>query len=189
MKNTKNNNFDEANIEFISKTINKTDKSDKEFTMVERLSSSKVTPAVTAMKKSAKYLIDWGNIFMNKEKFVEQFEKASSEPIPAERRKEIIQNSYGRISNCNNILGSSNLLIVMEEFAELQKEISKFLRNKGDRISLIEELADVALNIEYIKNICKISDEELTKAINVKLERQNKRNTIKVWEDKYKNEN
>ena len=117
---------------------------------------------------------------MNKEKFIEEFNNASSIPIDKERRKEIVQNSYGRISNCNNCLGSSNLLIVMEELAELQQEVSKYLRNKGDKMNLIEELADVALAIDYIQDICRISDEKLTKAINVKLERQNKRNTIKV---------
>lgn len=118
---------------------------------------------------------------MNEEEFTKQFRKASPEPMDEDRKMSIIWNSYGRLSwECNNTLGSSNLIIVMEELAELQKEISKFLRNKSDRMKLIEELADVVLNIDYIKDICKISDKDLTKAINVKLERQSKRNNTTI---------
>lgn len=51
-------NFNEANIEFISTSLvdSQTKKSNKEFTMVQRNAPCKVTPAISAMKKSADYL-------------------------------------------------------------------------------------------------------------------------------------
>lgn len=54
------NNFNETNIEFISKPLgdSKTNRSNKEFTMVQRNSPCKVIPAISAMKKSADYLFE-----------------------------------------------------------------------------------------------------------------------------------
>lgn len=59
----------------------------------------------------------------------------------------------------------------MEELSELQKEISKTLRGKGDRVSVIEEYADVMVALLYIKDIFNISDIEINKAMNVKVRR------------------
>lgn len=51
-------NFNEANIKFISKPLGdpKVNRSNKEFTMVQRNAPCKVTPAISAMKKSVDYL-------------------------------------------------------------------------------------------------------------------------------------
>lgn len=62
------------------------------------------------------------------------------------------------------------LLIAMEELAELSQEISKFLRGKGDRIGLLEELADVSIVLRHTKRILHITEEELNKAMCVKLD-------------------
>lgn len=67
--------------------------------------------------------------------------------------------------------GTRNLVIVMEELAELQQQLSKFLRGKGDHIGLVEECADVIMGMDYVKHICNITDEEINKAINVKIDR------------------
>lgn len=77
--------------------------------------------------------------------------------------------------------GSANLVIAMEECAELQQEISKYLRGKGDKLGLIEEIADVMLAMEWVKDICGIDDEELKKAMNVKLERMDKKLENNDW--------
>lgn len=113
---------------------------------------------------------------MNRADFLTDFNKASPLPMNDERFITILRNSHLKMSDGNNVNGSLNLIIVMEELAELQQEISKFLRNKGDKIGLIEELADVLLGVGYVKDICNISDEDIIKALNVKMERQNKRN-------------
>ena len=89
------------------------------------------------------------------------------------KKKDIRRIITRAIDNSPAILspGDYNLIIVMEELAELQKEISKFIRRKGDRIGLLEELADVIVCTEYIKDICCISDKELKKMIKIKAER------------------
>lgn len=66
-------------------------------------------------------------------------------------------------------------VISMEECAELSKEISKLLRGKSNRLSLIEEIADVEICIDLIKSQANISDEEINKAKNVKCDRLNAR--------------
>ena len=70
-----------------------------------------------------------------------------------------------------NPRGHRNLIIVMEELAELSKEVSKELRGKGDHANILEELADVQLGIYYVQDICKIDDDELHKAMNIKMKR------------------
>lgn len=67
--------------------------------------------------------------------------------------------------------GHRNLIIVMEELAELTQEISKELRGKEDPIGLLEELADVALGIIYVQKVIGIPDDVLQKAMSVKMTR------------------
>lgn len=62
------------------------------------------------------------------------------------------------------------LLIVMEELAELTQEVSKFLRGKGDPIGLLEEMADVSIALRHTKRILCVDEEDLRKAICVKLD-------------------
>ena len=76
-----------------------------------------------------------------------------------------------------------NIIIIMEELEEFQQELSKALRGKGDRMSLIEELADTYLSVKYTQEIFDISDETLARAVNVKLNRQNERNSFVNKED------
>ena len=53
------NNFNEANIEFISKPFKVTDEKDvnKEFIMIQTQSPCKVTPSIHAMRKGAVFLL------------------------------------------------------------------------------------------------------------------------------------
>ena len=44
-------------------------------------------------------------------------------------------------------------LILVEECAELQKELVKFIRDKGDWAHLAEEMADVEIVLEQMKRI------------------------------------
>lgn len=84
-------------------------------------------------------------------------------------RRRLIQKS---LEICkDNKIGHYNQIIVMEELAELSKEVSKFVRLKGNRDALLEEMADVLIGIDYLKEIHDISDKELDKAIAIKLYR------------------
>lgn len=77
--------------------------------------------------------------------------------------------------------GHRNLIIAAEELSELGQQTCKLLRGTGDKNALIEELADVYLAGLYIKEIGNISDEELNKAINVKIQRVRDRITADGW--------
>lgn len=67
------------------------------------------------------------------------------------------------------------LVIATEECAELQQCIASFCRNKEDRVNTLEEMADVYIGMYYLKVMLNISDEEVEKAIAVKLDRLEKK--------------
>lgn len=71
--------------------------------------------------------------------------------------------------------GHMNLIVGMEELAELQQEISKALRGKLNRNGLIEEMVDVEHTLMCLKDIYNISEEELNRARYIKANRINKR--------------
>lgn len=69
-------------------------------------------------------------------------------------------------------------IVSIEELAELQQAITKDLRNPSSystHVNLLEEMADVYICLEYIKMTFSITEEEMKKAISVKLEREKER--------------
>lgn len=62
--------------------------------------------------------------------------------------------------------------VAMEEFAELQQQISKQIRGYGDRIGLLEEMADAYICLRFLESIFNVKEEDLQKAIDVKLDRE-----------------
>lgn len=107
---------------------------------------------------------------MNRKVFIEQFNKADSS-IDKEWILNVLNQSVDSNLPDGNPRGHRNLIIVMEELSELSKEISKELRGKGNKTNILEELADVQLGIFYVQEICKINNEDLYKAMNVKMKR------------------
>ena len=71
--------------------------------------------------------------------------------------------------------GSRQLYICVEEMAELTQCIQKALRGKTDLTNMTEEIADVYIGLDYLKQVIGISDEDVNKAINVKLDRLHER--------------
>lgn len=67
--------------------------------------------------------------------------------------------------------GASQLVVVIEELSELQKEICKSLRNKTDIFGITEELADVYITLEYIKEIYNINTDELRSIMKIKIDK------------------
>lgn len=65
----------------------------------------------------------------------------------------------------------TSMIIAMEECSELQKEISKMIRNKGNIIELTEEIADVIISIEFIKSKYEILDTDIEYWLEKKLSR------------------
>ena len=65
--------------------------------------------------------------------------------------------------------------VCMEECAELIQAISKAKRGRIDRDNMIEEIADVLICIEMLKQMYMISDEKINKWIEKKQVREVKR--------------
>lgn len=71
----------------------------------------------------------------------------------------------------NSTARSTNCIICMEELAELQQEVSKQLRNKGNKYGLLEEMADVYICLGLLKKMFGYTDTDIAKAVKIKLDR------------------
>lgn len=110
---------------------------------------------------------------MNRENFIERIKYESSD-INKNWMMNTLRESVDSNLSDGNPRGHRNLIIVMEELSELSQAVAKELRGKGDNVNLLEELADVQLGIYYVQEICNITDDELHKAMNVKMKRLEK---------------
>lgn len=106
---------------------------------------------------------------MDRGNFVDAFVKASDQ-LDKKKLRKITRKSVDSI-NGSEERGHHNLIIVMEELAELTQQTSKAARGKCDKIGLTEEMADVVLGLVYLQEICGVSTLDLYKAINVKVDR------------------
>lgn len=66
-------------------------------------------------------------------------------------------------------------MMLLEEMAELQKEICKDMRGKPNQNAITEEVADVLIMLEQIQMMYHISETKLHKITNEKLHRQLRR--------------
>lgn len=69
----------------------------------------------------------------------------------------------------------SQKMMLLEEMAELQKEICKDMRGKPNQNAITEEVADVLIMLEQIQMMYHISETKLHKITNEKLHRQLRR--------------
>ena len=92
-------------------------------------------------------------------------------PITYEEQINILHQSINNLDSKQREIfsGFHNTVIVIEELAELTKELTKALRNKDDIIGIIEELADVSIGVDYVKEIFDITDKELEYARSIKM--------------------
>ena len=107
------------------------------------------------------------NIQMN-----ELFDGTTS-PLTHEEQINILRQSITNLDSKHKQIdtfnGFHNIVIVIEELSELTKELTKALRNKEDMTGILEELADVSLGIDYVKEIFDITDKELEYARSIKM--------------------
>ncbi|MDO5540827.1 MAG: hypothetical protein Q4F83_12295 [Eubacteriales bacterium] len=54
----------------------------------------------------------------------------------------------------------------------MQQQISKQIRGYGDRIGLLEEMADAYICLRFLESIFDIEADDLQKAIDVKLDQE-----------------
>lgn len=70
---------------------------------------------------------------------------------------------------------NKELVIIMEELAELSQQVSKVFRDQHDPMHLLEEVADVYICLEELMMIAGIDYDALSAAVAVKLNRIEKR--------------
>lgn len=109
---------------------------------------------------------------MDREKFLKAVNR-DEKPLDRGHYKDVIRASIDSLQD-QNPRGHHDLIICMEEMAELQQALSKELRGKGDSVNILEEVADVLLCIGYIQEIVGLSDDLIVSAMNVKIDRLNK---------------
>lgn len=101
---------------------------------------------------------------MNRGRFIQGLK--SDIQLSEKERKQIVRKSLQKYP------WKLKCTVAMEEFAELQQQISKQIRGYGDRIGLLEEMADAYICLRFLESIFDVKDEDLQKAIDVKLQRE-----------------
>ena len=106
---------------------------------------------------------------MNREQFEEQFKNRNIKPLDDEDKMTIVLASLARCT------WQDKAVVIMEELAELQKEVSKMYRGEGDCYAVLEEMADVIICMDFLKIMNGLSDYDVDKAIAIKLNREKER--------------
>lgn len=111
---------------------------------------------------------------MERNEFIKGFGKISSD-CNRMTEKHDVHYMIDNTSAAPNVRGRKTLVIIMEELAELSKEVAKAYRDKVDYFNLLQEMGDVLICLDSLQDIFGISDEDLQKAKNVKLARNMQR--------------
>lgn len=111
---------------------------------------------------------------MNREDFKVQMDEllnGTTNPLTYEEQINILCQSIANLDSKQRTFfsGYHNTVIIIEELSELTKELTKALRNKGDMVGILEELADVSVAVDYVKEIFDITDKELEYARSIKM--------------------
>ena len=101
---------------------------------------------------------------MNRSRFIQGLK--SDIQLSEKERRRIIRNSIKKYP------WKLNCTVAMEEFAELQQQVSKQIRGYGDKLGLLEEIADAYICLSFLESIFDVKPEDLQKAIDVKLQRE-----------------
>lgn len=113
---------------------------------------------------------------MDRNEFTQKMEDPNTRILSLEEQGKLIDDSIAKcMDRYSRFVGYNNCEIVREELSELDIEISKAMRDKMDRMGLIEEMADVVAGLQYLMKIFNISQEELEKGISIKLNRESSR--------------
>lgn len=101
---------------------------------------------------------------MNRSRFIQGLK--SDIQLSEKERRRIIRNSIKKYP------WKLKCTVAMEEFAELQQHVSKQIRGYGDKLGLLEEIADAYICLSFLESIFDVKPEDLQKAIDVKLQRE-----------------
>lgn len=114
---------------------------------------------------------------MDRKKFKKELESMDNTYCSSTttKEKEIIRRSIESSPIVNGIKGGYNLIIASQELSELNCEITDALRDKLDTYGLLEEMADVYIVLEYLKQIFDVSEMDIYKARQIKINRLEKK--------------
>lgn len=101
---------------------------------------------------------------MNRSRFIQGLK--SDIQLSEKERRRIIRNSIKKYP------WKLKCTVAMEEFSELQQQVSKQIRGYGDKLGLLEEIADAYICLSFLESIFDVKPEDLQKAIDVKLQRE-----------------
>lgn len=101
---------------------------------------------------------------MNRGRFIQGLK--SDVQLSEKERRRIIRNSIKKYP------WKLKCTVAMEEFAELQQQVSKQIRGYGDKLGLLEEIADAYICLSFLESIFDVKPEDLQKAIDVKSQRE-----------------
>ena len=101
---------------------------------------------------------------MNRGRFIQGLK--SDVQLSEKERRRIIRNSIKKYP------WKLKCTVAMEEFAELQQQVSKQIRGYGDKLGLLEEIADAYICLSFLESIFDVKPEDLQEAIDVKLQRE-----------------
>lgn len=120
---------------------------------------------------------------MDRDKFIKEFGRASTQ-LNMDRARNIMKECVERQTAQNPQFSKEILpMVVMEECAELTEAISRRIRGRDtDDYSLLEEMADVLIDILSLTIIYGIPEDDVIRAVNVKLNREAER--IRQWKEK-----
>ena len=95
--------------------------------------------------------------------------KNASENLDVAETVKFLTNKYKNEKLMSFCAWEEYYVLAIEEMSELQKELTKGLRLKGDTYGLLEELADVYICLMYVQIAAGFTGEHINKAINVKI--------------------
>lgn len=160
---------------FVTKIHKSFDRVNKYFPNIDNDRRFEITDIEAHEENGIKYdfiTYERKTLSMNREKFSQNLFYRE----PWER--EYIKRFVGKMEETNvcttpvseDVPNPRSLIVMIEEFSEAQKELSKFLRGKGDEEGLLEEMADVQICLFKYQRLFGISDELLNKAMCIKLD-------------------
>lgn len=100
---------------------------------------------------------------MNTDKFTNDYKRCYGRKLNRERMIDILTKNYQDYGI------ERELIIIMEELAELIQQVSKVYRHQEDPMHLLEEIADVYICLEQLKMIARIPPAAIDAAMLVKL--------------------
>lgn len=110
---------------------------------------------------------------MDRQRFAEKM-KMASDHMDAGRMEEVMRAAMRRATDESEMLPGQVLasMYLMEETGELLAAVNRYMRGRVTGSDVLQEMADVMLDIIAMADTMGISMQEIVRAVNVKLDRE-----------------